>query len=186
MAKVIQQTTGYTTELAIVVIKTDKIGNSIELKPVTPAQLMFLVADNAVNAGEDPVKSLTIIPDDSEEEKINELQAKVEELTELYNKANNDETITPEIQERRLSSFQRRIDSARDGIARLQAQRNLRFITPSEEKERLISRYGGMKISKIFPGEIPQLPKSFEEARKVGLKTKVPVTRLIGNDEPQS
>lgn len=43
---------------ATVHLKVDKIGNSVWVQGVTPAELMFLVADNHVNAGGDPVLSL--------------------------------------------------------------------------------------------------------------------------------
>ena len=44
-------------------LKVDKVGSNIPIKGVTPAEVLYLVADNHANVGGDPIESLTVTGD---------------------------------------------------------------------------------------------------------------------------
>ncbi len=52
-------------------------------------------------------------------------------------------------------------------------------ISSSQERARLQGIYGAKRINKFFPGTIPSLVETFEEARQVGIATQAPTERLV-------
>ncbi len=52
-------------------------------------------------------------------------------------------------------------------------------ITPSQERRRLAEKYGARRVSKFYPGPIPTLPQTFEEARGAGISSSAPTERLL-------
>ncbi len=54
--------------------------------------------------------------------------------------------------------------------------------TPSEEKARLALIYHGSVVEAVFPGAIPNMPETFEEALAIGEESKVPVRNLVDYD----
>lgn len=165
-------------KLANIVLKLDKIGSSVQRKNVTPAEVMFLVADHHVNAGGDPIVKLVEIKEDTEEKALVPLRKELEVLrTQLEELA--DLELTDEIRERRQRSLQNRIDSKEGLIANLESIIQLRNLSPKQERDRLISRYGGIRISKFYPGAIPALPQDFEEARSTGVGQDATPARML-------
>lgn len=49
----------------------------------------------------------------------------------------------------------------------------------SDELNRLREKYNNTKLAKMFAGAIPQLPKSFKQAVEVGIRTKLPGSKLM-------
>jgi len=47
-----------------------------------------------------------------------------------------------------------------------------------DEKKRLMGRYAGNKVNAMFPGAMPQMPSTYEEAYKLGLGTVLPSSKL--------
>lgn len=50
--------------------------------------------------------------------------------------------------------------------------------TATDEVARLSAKYGKFKINKVFPGAIPQLPETFDEAKKIGQQLEMPQSGL--------
>lgn len=50
--------------------------------------------------------------------------------------------------------------------------------TASAEVARLTNKYGKFKVTKLFPGAIPQLPETFDEALKLGQTVEMPQSGL--------
>lgn len=50
------------------------------------------------------------------------------------------------------------------------------------EKRRLIGKYGGKVVNALFPGNIPQFPKTFRQALTVGMSTSV-ATPALGSPD---
>lgn len=48
-----------------------------------------------------------------------------------------------------------------------------------EEKARLVSVYGRTVVESVFPGAIPNMPETFDEARGIGAEATVPKRNLV-------
>ena len=165
-------------QLANIVLKVDPIGSSIPLKHVTPAEVMFLVADFHQKAGGDPIVKFQTVADDAEKSTIEKLQKELKTLEDGFEALDTLE-LQDEIREKRTNSFQSRIQQKRDKIEELSNLVTLRVIPPKAERDRLITKYGAKRIGKFFPGAIPSLPQTFEEARSAGFGATLPVERLV-------
>lgn len=165
-------------KLANIVLKMDKIGSSVQKNYVTPAEVMWLVADHHANAGGDPIIKLVEIKEDDEVKQMAPVQAELDSLNEELS-ALDDIELTDEIRERRERSFHNRIDSKERIIKQLQSIINLRNLPPAKERDRLVARYGSIRIKKFYPGAIPNLPTTFEEAREQGVSADATPARML-------
>ena len=139
---------------ARVTLKTSKIGNTIQLKRVTPAELMFLIADNHTEAGGDPVVKL------EPEVKWKKGMVPARDAMGIELKDEEGEKL-PEV----------------EGL--IPTEEPVVFkLTPKQELDRLAGKYG-KRIRKFFPGPMPTLPRSFEEAREAGIGAVTPSERLL-------
>ena len=156
--------------LANIVLKQDKIGNSVVRKNVTPAEVMFLCALHFKNAGDNPVIKIDIADDDREEKQIEPLKAEIDKLEARIAKDMDDLTITEEIREKRVSNLQAKLERARSQVADLEQIRSIRFLSPDQEKLRLGFRYNNIVLNKFYPGEMPSLPVTFDQAMSFGTR----------------
>lgn len=166
-------------KLANIVLKLDKIGTSVPKKYVSPAEVMFLVSDHHTNAGGDPIVKLDILDDDAEVKPLEVATKELEELQASQDKLDNVMNITDEVRQKREEKIRRKMQVKLDAITRLKAIQAMRTFTPALERRRLISIYGQPRINKYYPGQIPQLPSDFAEARSVGVGTEAPSERLL-------
>jgi hypothetical protein len=167
-------------KLANLVLKTDKIGSTVQRWNVTPAEVMFMVADHQANAGGTPVVKLTEIADDREKKLLEPLQAQLEKLEAELEETHETE-LTHEIKQRRLNGILTKIKQTQDQIAEYEGLIRLRQLSPAQERARLVGRYGGPRIKKFFPGSIPTLPTSFKEAQDSGMGGTIETERMIDN-----
>lgn len=166
-------------KLANIVLKLDKIGTSVPKKYVSPAEVMFLVSDHHTNAGGDPIVKLDILDDDAEAEPLAVVTKELEELQASQEKLDNITNITDEVRHKREDKLRRKMQVKLDEITRLKAIQAMRNFSPAVERRRLISIYGSPRITKYYPGQIPQLPADFKEARDHGVGTEAPSERLL-------
>lgn len=139
---------------ATVVLKTEKVGNTVRIKGVTPAELMFLIADNHINAGGDPIVSLT-----PEMKKVKGEVPERDGAGQLILDSEEKPVMVPGY-----------VDTDEPNVSKLNAR---------QERDRLGRKYGIKRVQKLFPGPIPNLPMSFEEAKEVGLSLAAPGDRMI-------
>lgn len=140
--------------LATVRLKIDKMQEVVK-QHVTPAELMFLVADHHSAAGGDPVISLKL-------EKKQELR-EVEDL---------DPTGAPllDVMTGKPVIAKRLVDTNEDAVLK---------IRPQDERRRLSAIYNPKRVGKFYPGTIPNLPQTFDEAREAGTQVVAPSERLL-------
>jgi hypothetical protein len=140
--------------LATVRLKIDKM-QEVMKQHVTPAELMFLVADHHTLAGQDPVISL-----------------KVEKKQELREVQDSDPVGQPmvDVMTGAPVMVKKLVDTDEDAVLKL---------TPAQERMRLSGIYNAKRIGKFYPGTIPNLPLTFEEARESGVQTIAPSERLL-------
>lgn len=169
-------------KLAHVVLKRDELGNTVQRKYVTPAELMFLVADSKDAAKGDPVIKIDLVADDAEELELKRMKAKLEELIAKRETFSLSEEITEEVRESRVNALSNVITNTEDRIARLEGLQRLRTLEPDQEVTRLCSRYHQHKIVAMFPGGNPSLPATHEAAIRSGLTTSVAGNRFIFQD----
>ncbi len=55
-------------------------------------------------------------------------------------------------------------------------------IDPRLERQKLAMKYGEKKVTALFPGAIPNFPKSFRSAMNAGIETKIPEERMFDFD----
>lgn len=162
--------------LADIVLKKDRDGSSIPVKMVTPAELMFLIADNHAACGGDPIVSIKAtkvkkwgkIPDLIQNEESGSNWGKlVPSYTHDYTK--EDGKGEP------LMTWGW-IETDEDRVVDRSSQ---------EEVKRLARKYDKKKVAKLFSGAIPQLPQTFEEARSLGVQFDLTGERffLLGSPE---
>lgn len=164
-------------KLANLLLKTSQVGSNVFLKYVTPAEVMFLIADNHQQLGGDPVVKLDEISDGAEEKPIAALRSEIDKLeTQLLEL--DDKELTEEIREKREKSLRQRIEIRLSSIASLERIQQLRSLGPAAEKQRLLAKYG-LRLSKFYPGNLPTLPQTFEEARTAGLGASTTSDRLL-------
>lgn len=168
------------TPLAHIVLKTDKIGNSIPKRYVTPAELMFLVADNRANVGDNPINKITIVKEKPEIEEMEKLASELKQLVELMTSLEKQE-LTPEIRDRREASY--RSQAARRVVRfnELLAIWHRRRMSPLDERARLEQFYGLLRVRRFYTGQFPTLPMDFDTANKAGLQSSTRSACLLGN-----
>lgn len=155
--------------LANITLKMAKVGSSVQRLNVTPAEVLVLVNIHRVNAGGDPIVRLKEIPPEREDEQMAPLQKKLDKLVELRDGLDDLDDITPEVRTRRENSYRDQIEALNGQLNTLKMIKHLRTLTPTQERDRLKGRYQQVTIKALFPGAIPQVPQTFEEARKGGL-----------------
>jgi len=162
----------------------DKVGSNVEIKHVSPAEAILLVSDHHANAGGNPLEHINVLPDDAEDEQIDILTADVKRLESQISDLETSDAAF-DVKERRQTYLQNRLDSVKERLARLQALKARRKFTPTQEVNRLKAKYGAARVSKAFPGAIPQLPSDFPEAIEAGLQIKTTSGRLftVGDNE---
>lgn len=156
-------------DLAIIRLKQEKNGNDVELKYVTPAEVLLLVSDHQFFAGGNPVKIVKIVPSEEEEQKIEELQADEKRLTKLAETIASDENMPYDTRVNRQKYVQNQLDSVRDRLRRQEHLQTRRKFTTKQEVDRLSGKYGRKRVTTAFPGAMPNLPSTFEEAIEAGL-----------------
>jgi len=160
----------YSQPLCTVRIKTTQIGSNVLLKNVTPAELMYLIADNHKEAGGEVIVGDIVIQDEeAEQAQVVKLQAEkkaYEEKLALIDKAD----LADEVREKREAAVQQQIRIREDAIAKLAYITMVRTLGPMDERQRLAGKYPSNRLAKFYPGQVPQLPTTFDEARRHGTK----------------
>lgn len=148
-------------QLADIVLKKDRDGSSIPVKAVTPAELMFLVADNHAASGGDPIVSIKPTKVRKWGEVPDMIQS--EELGSNWGKSVPSHLVdyTKEDGKGKPIMTWGWIETEEDREVERSSQ---------EEVKRLARKYDKKKVAKLFSGAIPQLPETFEEARSLGVQ----------------
>ncbi len=139
---------------ARVILKTSKIGNTVTLKRVTPAELMFLIADNHTEAGGDPLVKI------EPEVKMTKGMVPARDTIGIELKDEEGNPL-PEV----------------EGWVKTDEQIVFKM-TPKQELNRLAQKYG-KRIKKFYPGQMPVLPQTFDEAKENGLGGTTSTERLL-------
>lgn len=147
-------------KLANVALKLDKIGNSIIVKEVTPAELLFLIADHHSAAGGNPVLSLEIVKR-REKGMVPEKDATGRLI--FVTDHNSPDGQSPKM----IPGF---VNTEED----LEVEFNA-----AKEKRRLMAKYQAPRISKFFEGAIPTMPTTFDEAMEAGIEARTSTERLL-------
>jgi len=69
-------------------------------------------------------------------------------------------------------------DDGKGGKTKVKVIKTVTGRTPAEEVARLRMKYAGNKVSALFQGAIPNMPKDFKEAQELGVKTALPSSKL--------
>lgn len=137
--------------LAEVQVQTNQLGSTLHLRNVTPAELMFLAAAYSQHSGGRPIRSLVL--EETEE------QVPVKE--------HHDEMVVNGV-----------LVPARDVITQMVTKKTGKRKTATrsavEERNRLYAKYGKLRVQALYPGAIPQLPSTFNEAVRTGLSAELP------------
>jgi hypothetical protein len=137
--------------LAEVQLQVDQMGSTLNLRDVTPAELMFLAASYAPHCGGRPVKKLVL---EVEEEKV---------------------PVTEHHEERVING---QIIPAGDVLVGYEVKKGTKTRvvtrTPVEERNRLFGKYGKLRVQAMYPGSIPQMPTTYNEAVTTGLSAELP------------
>lgn len=163
-------------KLANVILRQNQFGSTVQIKNVTPAQLLVLTSMFHKAVGGDPfetrgkVQGVVEIPDDRESKLIEEQQKIVDENQALLDALGEDEELTKEIKDKRETAYLNRINLAQDRIRDLQSVEYIRKLTPDMEKNRLLGLYGKKYVEPLFPSAMPTLPETFQQAREIGLR----------------
>ena len=170
-------------ELANITLKMAKVGNSVQRLNVTPAEVLVLVNLHRVNAGGNPIVKLTKIEESREDEQMAPLLKEVEKLTKLRDGLDELDNLTDEVKQKRATSYRNRLEALQGQLDTLKLIKRIRQLSPAQERDRLKGRYQQVTIKAIFPGAIPQLPESFEEAMKAGLDSEDSSGRFLVGPE---
>jgi len=158
--------------LATVKVKQTKNGSSVIRHNVTPAEVMILAADFKSQSGGDPILILAEIDPKREEKQILPLQTKLDGLQAQYEANESTQDITEEVRDARFRSLSARIVRVQKNIQEWQNINAIRGLDAEQEKARLMMRYQHKLVEHIFPGQLPKLPETFDEALRGGLKSK--------------
>jgi len=156
----------------------DKVGSNVEIKHISPAEAILLVSDHHANAGGNPIEQLTVLADDAEQEQIDSLEADQERIGKQLEDLDTADVVF-DVKERRANYLRDRLTSIKERLDRLRFLQARRKFTPTQEVNRLRSKYTAARVDKAFPGAIPQLPEDFPEAVEAGLKIKTTSGRLF-------
>lgn len=155
-------------KLAHVVLKRDEFSSTVPRKYVTPAELMFLVADSRDAAKGEPIVSITLVPDNAEEADLNRLEKELIVLQEKREKFSLTDEITEEVRTERVNALDYLIKNRLERINDFKGLQGLRGLEPDQEVRRLARRYRQDKIANMFPGSNPVLPATHEDAIRRG------------------
>lgn len=147
--------------IANIVLKLDKIGATVALKHVTPAEVMLLCAMHSGNAGGMPVVKFEEIDIKANEMALKSLQDELSKQEELLEALGEVENITEEVRDRRSITLQQKIESFQGRINALQHIMGVRNLSPSGERARLTGKYNQLVVNKFYPGNIPSIPTEF-------------------------
>lgn len=142
-----------TQPLADVLLKIEK-GTEIWRYGITPAEVMLLVAEHHLGAGEMPIKQIVLRAD-----KVAQLQNTAKTSDDPKERAQAEGQLTDP------KKTQTSIE-----------------VDPRELKGYLIGRSTGEKVEKLFPGSEPKFPKGFKRAMQLGLGAKLPDSGLFSMD----
>lgn len=154
--------------IANIILKLDKIGATVALKNVTPAEMMLLCAMHSGNAGGDPIVKMDVIALEDNEKSLKSLQDELTKLESLLEDLGNVENITEEVREKRSITLGQKIESFQGRIASLQNVMRVRTLDSRSERNRLMGKYNQLVVNKFYPGNMPTVPVSFpkDEAEK--------------------
>lgn len=141
----------------------------IQLKCVTPAELMLLCAMHRANNKNEPIVKLVELPETHESGPIKELEDEVAKLELKREEAEDADDISEEVREKRIRSLSDRINGKQAAIEDWRKVRAIRAMGPGQERIRLCGRYNEALVKKFYPGGIPQLPRDFREAQELGV-----------------
>ena len=171
-------------QLANITLKVNSLGSSVDLQNVTPPELMFLVADNHKGAGGNPIVKMEVLDDKFEDEPITKIRAELKDVEKRL--ADLDELeIADEVREARTRRFRDIIKVKTDRINELLFLKKRRAHNPATERAFLGLRYGAKRMKSFFPGSIPQMPTTFEEAQQAGIGADVPTQRLLDHGDTE-
>jgi len=147
--------------IANIVLKLDKIGATVALKHVTPAEVMLLCAMHSGNAGGMPIIKFEQIDIKANEMALKSLQDELSKLETLLDELGEVENITEEVREKRSITLQTKIESYQGRINGLQHVMGIRNLSPAGERARLTGKYNQLVVNKFYPGNIPSIPVEF-------------------------
>ena len=164
-------------KLANCQLKYNTFGSTMQLRNVTPAEMLLLVSmfhSRPDGPGGDPIveKYFKEIPEDTEQEQMTPLLEKLKDLQTKI-EATSEEELTDEIREKRTAALTTRYEQVQDQIRSLLEVKTLRELEPAQEVNRLKQKYGEPKVNALFAGAIPVLPTTFQQAKDLGLKQKL-------------
>lgn len=166
-------------KLANCQLKYNTFGSTMQLKNVTPAEMLLLVSmfhSRPDGPGGDPIveKHFKEIPEDSEKKQVEPLMVKLKEIEEKIEETAEEE-LTDEIREKRTAALLTRQEQLQDQIRSVLEVKSIRDLEPAQEVNRLKQKYGEPKVNALFAGAIPSLPTSFQQAKELGLKQKLTI-----------
>ncbi len=147
-------------QIANMVLKLDKIGATVALKNVTPAEMRLLCAMHSGNAGGDPVVSFKVIENEITA-KIKELEADLVKVEERRDALGEVENITEEVRSARESVLNAKFESLSERIQTLANIEMIKNLEPSQERNRLMTKYNQLLVSKFYPGDQPNMVTKF-------------------------
>lgn len=147
--------------IANIILKLDKIGATVALKNVTPAEVMLLCAMHSGNAGGIPVVKFDLIDPKVNEMSLKSLQDELSKVEDLLESLGEVENITEEVREKRSITLQQKIESFQSRINAVQHVIGIRNLSPAGERGRLTGKYNQLVVNKFYPGNIPSIPTEF-------------------------
>ncbi len=147
-------------QIANMVLKLDKIGATVALKNVTPAEMRLLCAMHSGNAGGDPVVSFTVI-DKEIQDKIKKLEEELAETESRREALGEVDNITEEVRSNRERVLNDKVESLTERIQTLQNIEAIKELEPAQERNRLMGKYNQLLVSKFYPGDQPNMVTKF-------------------------
>lgn len=145
----------------------------IQLKHVTPAQLMYLIAMHKQNAKGVPVVKLTVINESAEDNEIKSLRGRIQSYEKAIEKIQEEllrGRMPIDVAEEREAALLKQITSVESLIADQERLLAHRALNPVQERTRLSREYNAKDVKAFFPGGIPTLPSTFDEATANGVE----------------
>lgn len=143
----------------------------IQLKHVTPAELMYLIAMHKANAKGVPVVSLKVIDETTEDNEIKALRGRIQSYEKAIEKIQEEllkGRMPIDVAEERETSLLKQIASVESLIKDQERLLALRSLNLVQERTRLATKYNAKDVKAFFPGGIPTLPTTFDEATANG------------------
>lgn len=168
--------------IANIVLKMDRNGSTTQQKNVTPAEVMLLCAMHLKNAGQDPILKLEVIEEGSSDKEMALIESAIEKLESDLARLEENETMLEDVRQSKVESIQKRIEVKQSTLQGLKQINAIRDLDPSDEYRRLGFKYSAITLKEFYPGRVPNLPNSFEEARKNGTSTSIVEAKWIVGD----